>query len=208
MTTPNPPAVGDTAWGTSLNNYLENTLGAEANQTATSLSLHQANSPADPHGDRAYALSLMNPILSGANGPNGFLQLTVSGAIPSSFFPTPDTWHDLRPVNSAFSTVGTGFLPPQYRMTLDGLVKLAGYVAIATAGYNTVVFTNSLPSAYQPGLTVEKPVMASTGATGLMTVSTGGAVSFSGFTSGLATGTIIGVSAEWPLASFYGLITS
>lgn len=206
MTT--PPNPGDTAWGTSLNDYLENTLQAEADQTATGLSLHEANSPADPHGDRAYALSLMNPILSGANGPNGFLQLTGSGAIPASFFPTPDTWHDLRPVNSAFTTAGIGFLPPQYRMTLDGLVRVAGYVALATSGYNTVVFANSLPSAYQPNLTVERPVMASTGATGLMTISTGGAISFSGFTTGLAAGTVIGIAAEYPLTSYYGLITS
>lgn len=206
MTT--PPNAGDTNWAPPLNDYLENTIQAEANQTATSLSLHQANSPDDPHGDRAYALSLMNPILSGANGPNGFLQLTSGGAIPASFFPTPDTWHDLRPVNSAFNATGIPWLPPQYRMTLDGLVRLAGYVELATSGYNTVVFTNSLPSAYWPGIEVEVPVTASTGATGLMTISTAGTIAFSGFTAGLAAGTAVGIAAVYPLAAYYGLITS
>lgn len=207
MTTPTPPTNGTTNWGTPLNDYLENTLGAEADQTAQSLSLHQANSPVDPHGDRLYALTLMNPILSGANGPNGFLQLTAEGAIPASLLPTQDTWHDLRPVTAAFNATSTGFLPPQYRVTTDGLVRLTGNVATATTGYNGLVFTNALPPAYWPPTTWEVPVMASTGDVGLMTISTAGTITFSEFPAGLAVGNIIGISADWPLASFYSLIT-
>jgi hypothetical protein len=208
VTTPTPPTNGTTNWGTPLNDYLENTVLAEANQTAQSLSLHAANSPADPHGDRQYALTLMNPILSGANGPNGFLQLTAEGAIPSSLLPTADNWHDLRPVTAAFNATNTGQLPPQYRQTLDGLVRLAGYVVTATSGYNSLVFTNSLPTAYQPSAPVERTVTASTGAVGLMTISTAGAITFSEFAAGLPTGTVIGISAEYPLSAYYDLITS
>jgi hypothetical protein len=77
------PIDGSTGWGDTLNNYL-NALSAEANLTQSNLNGHAANTPADPHGDRSFAQSLVNPIINGVNLPNGFVQLNSSGLIPSS----------------------------------------------------------------------------------------------------------------------------
>lgn len=80
---PNLPIDGQTGWGDVLNAYL-NALNAQATSTQTNLTSHAANSPADPHGDRSYAQSLVNPIINGVNLPNGFVQLNSSGLIPPS----------------------------------------------------------------------------------------------------------------------------
>lgn len=77
------PVDGSLDWGDTLNAYL-NTLQSEADQTRTTLSSHSANNPADPHGDRTYAQSLVNPIVNGVNLPNGFVQLNSSGTIPAN----------------------------------------------------------------------------------------------------------------------------
>lgn len=60
------PNVGDLAWGLPLNNEI---TGDEAtlSQVQNSLASHEANSPADPHGDRAYAQSLVAPLTTGPN---------------------------------------------------------------------------------------------------------------------------------------------
>ncbi len=80
---PNLPIDGQTGWGDILNSYL-NALAAEANLTQSNLNSHAANSPADPHGDRSFAQNLVNPIISGVNQANGFVQLNSSGTIPSN----------------------------------------------------------------------------------------------------------------------------
>lgn len=77
------PIDGATGWGDTLNAYL-NALTAEANGTQSNLNSHAANTPADPHGDRSFAQNLVNPIISGVNSPNGFVQLNSSGTIPSN----------------------------------------------------------------------------------------------------------------------------
>lgn len=76
MTLPN---TGDTNWGIPLNNYI--------NGLQTAVSSHAANIPADPHGDRAYATSLVSPITSGVNAPNGFVKLGSTGTIANNLFP-------------------------------------------------------------------------------------------------------------------------
>jgi polygalacturonase len=76
------PTDGQTGWGDVLNADIT-ALQAEANTTATGLTNHASNSPADPHGDRAYAQSLVNPIVNGVNQANGFVQLNSSGLIPA-----------------------------------------------------------------------------------------------------------------------------
>lgn len=79
------PTTGQLNWGTPLNQYIQNVVLAQANAAAAGLSSHQAAS--DPHGDRAYALSLVAPLTSGVNGPNGFLQLNSAGKIPTNVLP-------------------------------------------------------------------------------------------------------------------------
>lgn len=80
------PTTGEDNWGTPLNAYITNVVLAQANAAAASISSHQAAS--DPHGDRAYALALVNPLTAGVNGPNGFLQLSNIGKIPNGVLPT------------------------------------------------------------------------------------------------------------------------
>ena len=77
------PQDGQTNWGDPLNADI-NALQAEANATQLNLNNHAANSPPDPHEDRAYTNSLINPIITGVNEPNGFVQLNSSGTIPSN----------------------------------------------------------------------------------------------------------------------------
>jgi polygalacturonase len=77
------PIDGQTNWGDPLNAFIAS-LQAEANSTQGNLNNHSANTPSDPHGDRAYAQSIVNPIINGVNLPNGFVQLNSQGLIPSS----------------------------------------------------------------------------------------------------------------------------
>src|SRR6185312_8285935 len=79
------PSVGDSNWGTPLNQYIITVVLAQANAAAASIASHAAGS--DPHGDRAYALGLVAPLTVGVNGPNGFLQLTNIGKIPNGVLP-------------------------------------------------------------------------------------------------------------------------
>lgn len=79
------PNTGDSNWGTPLNSYITTVVLAQANAAAASISSHVAGS--DPHGDRAYALSIVAPLTTGVNGPNGFLQLNSIGKIPNGVLP-------------------------------------------------------------------------------------------------------------------------
>ncbi len=79
------PVTGASNWGVPLNNYIINVVLAAANTANSAISNHQTAS--DPHGDRAYALSLVAPLTTGVNGPNGFLQLNSIGKIPNGVLP-------------------------------------------------------------------------------------------------------------------------
>lgn len=207
MTTPNPPTNGETNWGTPLNQYL---AGLQADETTNedNFSDHISAAPAtatlsDPHGDRAYALGLMAPILSLVNQANGFVQLSAAGLLPG------DTWHDLRPLSGSF-TGPTGQYPPQYRMTLDGKVELAGYVVISATTYNGVqIFPGALPGNYRPNMQVPVPVTVGTGAAGgFLLVASNGTMTFTGLPTGLAAGTLIGIWGSYPLDAPYSLLQS
>jgi hypothetical protein len=208
------PVDGETDWGDALNAYITNVAVAGTNQTATNLALHEGNSPTDPHGDRAYAASLMLPITQNVNQAGGFVQLTTGGLLPASVTPTPDTWHDLRPVGTAFA-MASGQYPPQYRQTLDGGVRLAGFIATTATGYNgALAFANALPVGVRPAKQVILPVTvsaagsAATLGTAVMTIATSGFVTLSGLPTGLATGTLIGLYGWYPLDASYSLIES
>ena len=79
------PNVGDSAWGVPLNDYITSVVLAQANTAEANIQSHEV--AADPHGDRAYALSLVQPLTTGVNGPNGFLQLSNIGKIPTGVLP-------------------------------------------------------------------------------------------------------------------------
>lgn len=213
MTTSALPVDGQTPWGDALNAYLTNTLLDTLNQVASDLGGHEVNSPADPHGDRAFTAQLFLPITQNVNKPGGFVQLGSNGLVPASVQPVPDTWHDLRPAGSAFAAA-SGQYPPQYRLTLDGGVRLAGYVATTAAQYNgALAVANALPVAARPSKPVSLPVTgldstASTAGVAVMTIGADGNITLSGLPLGLDTGTIIGLYGWYPLDASYGMIES
>lgn len=79
------PVDGQTNWGDELNAAV-NQAESDAQTAITNGNSHAANIPADPHGDRAYTQSLVNPIFAGANLPNGFVQLNSAGFIPPNLY--------------------------------------------------------------------------------------------------------------------------
>lgn len=215
MTQPLPPNLGDQGWGAELNNYLENTLEPLAQQGVSGIAAHISAAPAsapatDPHGDRAYALGLMAPLLSLINQAGGFVQLTASGFLPG------DAWHNLRPLSGSFVAPPSGQYPPQYRLTMDGDVRLAGYVGISSGSYNGVtIFPGALPPAYRPNMTVSLPVtISATGTTtttppaAALLISSTGTMTFANLPPGLTAGTYIGIYGAYPLDAPHSLIQS
>lgn len=77
------PVDGQSNWGDELNAAVTQ-ADTDALAAQTSINNHAANSPPDPHGDRAFSQSLVTPITSGVNGPNGYLKLNGSGQVPSN----------------------------------------------------------------------------------------------------------------------------
>lgn len=204
MTT--PPSVGTAPWGTPLNSYLAGLQG-EADTNQTNISDHVSAAPAgtpltDPHGDRAYALSLMAPIQQFINEALGFVQLDVLKVLPG------DDWRDLRPCSGHFEPPGDDdHYPPQCRKRVDGRVELAGHVIITELVYNDVtIFPGVLPPDFRPSKTVTIPVTISVGGTGSLTITSDGFMSFTGLPNGLAAGTIVGIFGSYPLDAHYGLI--
>lgn len=60
-------------------------------------------------------------------------------------------WQDMRPLSNSWIGTIAGQYPPQYRLSADGFVDVAGYVQTpaANANYNSVTFA-TLPAAYRP----------------------------------------------------------
>jgi len=83
MTVPTLPVDGQTAWGDELNAGIL-TVNTTANNAASAAANHAANVPADPHGDRAYSLSLVSPITTGVNAANGYVKLDNHGHLAGS----------------------------------------------------------------------------------------------------------------------------
>ncbi|HET7637731.1 MAG TPA: hypothetical protein VFK47_03230, partial [Ktedonobacteraceae bacterium] len=77
------PVDGQLNWGDELNAAIIQ-ADNDALAAQTLINNHAQNSPADPHGDRAFAQSLVTPLTSGTNQANGFVKLNGSGFIPSN----------------------------------------------------------------------------------------------------------------------------
>jgi hypothetical protein len=87
------PQTGSSDWGIALNDFIQNVVLAEANQTASAFSTHVSGAPAtatvqDPHGDQAFATNLFNSITSSIGKPNGFVTLSADSVIAPKFLPT------------------------------------------------------------------------------------------------------------------------
>lgn len=77
------PQSGQVNWDSPLNTALT-IIDTDATNALSQIASHTANNPADPHGDRAFAQTLVTPITSGTNLPNGYVKLDGTGHIPAS----------------------------------------------------------------------------------------------------------------------------
>lgn len=123
------PVDGQTNWGDPLNAFIT-ALQSQTNTVQTNLTSHAANSPTDPHGDRAYAQTLVTPLTTGLNGPNGLVQLNSSGNIPPSLI------------------TGTGGPGGAYTRIYDAV---ATYGMSTSANDNSVSLQNALNAASSAG---------------------------------------------------------
>lgn len=126
------PAVGSSGWGPILNSQIL-TDEANAAQTSSNLSGHLTNTPADPHGDRAYSDSKLAVVTSGTNSANGYVVLDGTGHIPVALMPSGsvlNNWYDVK--NTTFGAVGTG--------TVDDSTAINAATAAAKAAGGGVVW--------------------------------------------------------------------
>lgn len=77
------PSSGQLNWDIPLNAAIT-TVDTDALSAQTNIANHSSNVPADPHGDRAYANSLVAPLTTGTNLPNGYVKLDGTGHIPAN----------------------------------------------------------------------------------------------------------------------------
>lgn len=127
------PTNGESNWGTPLNSYMSGILST-ATTALTDIGAHEV--AVDPHGDRAYALSLVTPITSGVNSANGYVKLNSSGQVPNNLLPSAGGLSDVYDVSSStFGAVGNG-------STDDTTAIQAALTAAATAGGGEVWIPN------------------------------------------------------------------
>jgi hypothetical protein len=100
------PITGQLNWGVPLNDYITNAVLAVANSALTGLSTHESAS--DPHGDRAYAAGLVNPITTGTNLPNGYVKLDSTGRISATLLPSGSGLSNYYDVKSNYGATGNG----------------------------------------------------------------------------------------------------
>lgn len=143
------PVSGQNNWDIPLNAALT-TTDTDATNALSNIANHSSNVPADPHGDRAFAQSLVSPITSGTNLPNGYVKLDGTGHIPAAlisgtsagglytkvydavglygmFTGTSDTSAQLQNALNAAAGSGGGIV-----YVAPGLYSLANYVVIGS----------------------------------------------------------------------------
>jgi hypothetical protein len=143
------PQSGQTNWDVPLDAALT-TVDTDATNALSNISNHSANVPADPHGDRAFAQSLVTPITAGTNAPNGYVKLDGTGHIPASLISGTSAGGMYTKVFDAVGlygmTPGTSDTSTQFQSALTaaanaggglvyvgpGLFSLANYVIIGS----------------------------------------------------------------------------
>jgi hypothetical protein len=171
------PTNGQLNWGTPLNAEITADEATIAS-TLASLQNHQNNSPADPHGDRAYAAALVAPITTGTNEPpgyvtgsGGYVVLNSSGQIPNNLLPSAGgttNFYDVR--NSQFGATGNGFTDDS--TAINNALAAAGtagsgvvYIPAGTYGIGSSLYIqNGTLLLLAPGATIQRvsPVSAPT----------------------------------------------
>jgi hypothetical protein len=126
------PTDGELGWGDVLNAQVAADEAAAAAVSAL-LSSHVANSPADPHGDRAFAQSLIQPVTSGTNTASGYVVCDGTGHIPAALMPSGGgltNWYDVK--NNTYGATGSG--------TVDDSTAINAALAAAVAAGGGVVW--------------------------------------------------------------------
>lgn len=86
MSTPlPPPQPGQQNWAVPLNDYINTDAVLPAGQALGLINTHIT--AVDPHGDQAYARSLVNALTATENKPNGLAVLNSAGKLPASTIP-------------------------------------------------------------------------------------------------------------------------
>lgn len=159
MGTPNLPTTGQLNWGTPLNNYIENELDPAGSAT-TAITNHKSAS--DPHGDRSYANTLVSGFTTGANLPNGFVQLDVTGHIPATLAPTGGGITSLYDVKANFGATGNGTTDDSTAINnaLTGCAAAGGGWVWVPAGTfacaSTLVIGNNTALVLVPGAVIKR----------------------------------------------------
>lgn len=93
-------------------------------------------------------------------GLNTFMRANnVQGGVDN----IPEVWHDMRPLSNAFVGTIANELPPQYRLSADGMVEVMGAVQMpAAGGYNGLTFF-TFPTSYRPTRMISFPVAQTLG---------------------------------------------
>lgn len=100
------PSQGDQNWAAPLNDYIVNTVGAEADSAHSLIVTHESS--VDPHGDRAFASGLVTSITSNYGIPNGVAQLGGDGRLKSTQSPPGGGVTNFYDVILDFGAVGNG----------------------------------------------------------------------------------------------------
>lgn len=100
------PNQGDLNWAPPLNDYILNTVGAEADSAKSLIVTHESTS--DAHGDRAFASGLITGITANYGMPNGVAQLGGDGRLKSTQAPPGGGVTNFYDVILDFGAVGNG----------------------------------------------------------------------------------------------------
>lgn len=128
------PNVGDLNWGPVLNNYITNDVLSVADEAETTITSHQV--APDPHGDRAYAQSLLTALNNAANSAGGFVLLNSFGKIPTALVAAGGIT-DIFDVVAEYGATGNG-------TTDDSTAINTALAAAATAGGGEVWIPNGV----------------------------------------------------------------
>jgi hypothetical protein len=191
------PVTGQSNWGVPLNDYITNAVLAVANQALTGINTH--TTAIDPHGDRAYAASLVTPITTGVNLPNGYVQLNSSGVIPSALLPAASSLSNYYDAKRDFGATGNGSTDDSASLqnALNACAAAGGgevWVGDGTYALGTQLVIGSGTWLHlSPGAIIKRIIPVAGSAPSIMLAN----VSFVGGTSVPAAGNILVSGGKW-----------
>lgn len=160
------PVDGQTNWGDELNAAITQ-ADNDALAAQSSINNHAANSPADPHGDRAFAQSLITPLTSGVNLPNGYVKLGSDGHLPAGVI-AGGLFTNIYDIVASFGAVGNGSTDTtlQIQAALDAANSAGGGVVWVPDGIYAISIPLLIGSntwlQLSPGATIRRIAGAST----------------------------------------------